>query len=76
LVNINTRYYDKSRDSFKDSTLKYENAHDYILDAIKVLKQNWCEFLENQSARSFDEAQRAQINGIFDRSRDRFWSLV
>jgi hypothetical protein len=65
LNNITKRYYDKTRDSYSDSTLKYENAHDYIFEAIKELKKDWCEFLGNQSARTFSEAQRAQINAIF-----------
>ena len=65
LVNISKRYFDKSRDSWNDSVLKYENSHDYILEAISELKKNWCEFLTNQNARSFNEIQRQQINGIF-----------
>jgi hypothetical protein len=65
LVNINKRYFDKTRDTYSDSVLKIENAYDYLLEAVKELKNDWCEYLANQTARTFTEKQRQQINGLF-----------
>ena len=35
LVNFSKRYFDKTRDSYDDSVLKYENSRDFILEAVK-----------------------------------------
>ena len=53
LENTSKRFLDKTSDTYKDSVEKYENAHEIILHAVSKIKDDWCEFLDCQSARNF-----------------------
>jgi hypothetical protein len=62
---INDRFYDKTLDSFSMSEEKYNNAHISMLQAVSDVKDDWFEFLKNQTARKFSVRQQNEINGIF-----------